>query len=369
LSRFLTKLTSDNFARRTPYNYILKIYVTVSNKFSFKMDANKEQGNQSNLSSSIPNTKKPTTAANQQKPPKKSSGAGTVIMVILIVGLLGAVGFMVFRDNEQKKVIEANVQQIEKDKVEISTQKVEIKKLEDQLAQMTALADELKLDKDSLMLLVDDVEKLKAEIASGKRTIGYWKRKVNEIKAALAGKQAEMDKVAMERDSAYATIKVIEEEKSLLGDTINQIKKEREDLLGKVEIASVLRAEAIVPTAINSKGKEYPGPLFKGKSIEKLKVSMLLAENKVAQKNSKEIVMRLIEPDGTVLFSGTDGGAFNTADGEEKMYTLSQEVMYSGVPQKVTFVFNKGSEYKKGKHTLEIYAEGHKIGEGTFTVK
>jgi hypothetical protein len=35
----------------------------------------------------------------------------------------------------------------------------------------------------------------------------------------------------------------------------------------------------------------------------------------------------------------------------------------------VSFEYKKGTEYKPGNHTIEIYCEGFKIGVGAFVVK
>jgi len=311
--------------------------------------------------------KKKSTKA--EKTEKKSSGIGMVLMVLLAVGLLGALGFMVFRDTAKTKIIQANAVKMEKDSLTIAGQLVQLDTLELQLKRMTDKADALALDKDSLLLLVENVQKLKDDLRHARGSAAYFRRKVDAVQAVVASRQAQIDQLTMQRDSVLVAMKTIEEEKGSLADSIYQIRQERNVLQGKIAIASVLKAENIVPIAISSKGKEYEGPDFKNKRLQKLKVSMVLGENKVAAQNSKEIDLRVIEPDGTVLFTGTDGGSFNTAEGEEKMYTMSQSVLYTGNNQKITFVFEKGSDYKSGKHTLEIYGDGYKIGEGSFNVK
>ena len=95
-----------------------------------------------------------------------------------------------------------------------------------------------------------------------------------------------------------------------------------------------------------------------------------LADNKVAKKDTKEIILRIIEPSGTVLFDlSSGGGSFTNADGRTDFYTDKQALLFDNSKQQVTFLYNKGSEYEVGKYTVQIYGNGYLIGEESFTVK
>ena len=54
---------------------------------------------------------------------------------------------------------------------------------------------------------------------------------------------------------------------------------------------------------------------------------------------------------------------------EEIPFTLKQDVEFDNSKQKVSFMYVKGSPYKIGTHTIEVYHEGNKIGESTLVVK
>lgn len=315
------------------------------------------------------NLENPSGGKKPAKKEKKSSGAGTVIMVILILLLLGGVGFLLFRDQEKTKVILAKQERIDTDSVKIAQQIQELNSLQTQVEEWKAKADSLGMDIDSLQAMIVDIEALKKDLRSANRRAYSFQSQLNKIKADVATKQAEFDMLQQEKEAALAKIDTLQQEKRMMTDTISRIAQERSQLKEKVDIASIMRGEEPSIVGVSAKGKEVPGPVIKNKFLDKLKINFFLAENKVAPQNSKNVVMRLIEPDGTVLFSGTGGGSFTGADGEEKMYTMAQDVQFSGTRQKVSFIYQKGNEYKKGKHKVEFFADGHKIGETTFTVK
>ena len=90
----------------------------------------------------------------------------------------------------------------------------------------------------------------------------------------------------------------------------------------------------------------------------------------MAKKDTKELILRIIEPSGTVLFDlSSGGGSFTNAEGKTDFYTDKQNVMFDNSKQTITFLYSKGSEYEEGTYKVEVYAQGYLIGEGSFVVK
>jgi hypothetical protein len=64
----------------------------------------------------------------------------------------------------------------------------------------------------------------------------------------------------------------------------------------------------------------------------------------------------------------TGSGTFNYKN-KEMTYTAKQKIIYDNSHQSVEFVYSRGQSYKEGKHIIELYSEGYRIGEGVFEVK
>jgi hypothetical protein len=158
-------------------------------------------------------------------------------------------------------------------------------------------------------------------------------------------------------------------QKVRLADSINVIDREKRQLAEKVTIASALKAESLEISAINERGKERDRGEYRAKQIDRIKVAFNLGENNVAKIETKDIYMRLIEPDGAAVFDMATGGGTFMFNGQETFYTAKQEILFDNTKQPVSFVFSKGTPYKSGRHTVELYADGFKIGEGNFVVK
>jgi cell division protein ZapB len=136
-----------------------------------------------------------------------------------------------------------------------------------------------------------------------------------------------------------------------------------------VKKASALKAENIETYTLSAKGKQKEGGEYKAKDIDLLRVQFYLPENKLAKTEGKEMILRVIEPDGGALFDLASGGGSFMFDGKELFYTQKQDILYDTKSQTVTFDYRKGNPYKVGNYVIEIYADGSKIGDHTFNVQ
>ena len=110
--------------------------------------------------------------------------------------------------------------------------------------------------------------------------------------------------------------------------------------------------------------------MYKAKKIDKVKVSFRLAPNGLAQQNEKEIYMRILDPSGAVLSDMATGSGEFTYAGEGMIYTAMQRINFDNSRQQVNFVYGRGNQrFNPGRHAIEIYSEGFRIGEGEFTVR
>jgi hypothetical protein len=136
-------------------------------------------------------------------------------------------------------------------------------------------------------------------------------------------------------------------------------------------VASRLQADNIHVSILNKKDKEKDDDKeeFKAKRVDRLKVTFSLARNDVSPKETKQIYMRILEPDGAALYNLSTGGGTFTVDGQEAFYTQKQDVVFDNTKQPLQFIYAKGGDYKIGQHTVELYEGGALMGKTTFTLK
>lgn len=154
-------------------------------------------------------------------------------------------------------------------------------------------------------------------------------------------------------------------------EEVAQLNIQKEDLQAKVNVASILKAENIEISAVNSKGKERVETTkdFKNRQIERIKVSFNLADNKVAEKGPRKIYVQVLAPNAQPIFDVAKGSGTFMMDGTEQFYTVRQDVIFDNTEQELTFYYEKGSDYASGTHQVKIFVDNYEVGSKSFTVK
>jgi len=113
-------------------------------------------------------------------------------------------------------------------------------------------------------------------------------------------KDEEIEKLKNVNTQLFSENRNLKTKQNKLSDSITRLSKNKDELAGKVAIASQLKAENIIIKAVNNKGKERESP-FKNRQLQKLKVEFSLAENKVAPIEGKKIMIRVIDENNQVI--------------------------------------------------------------------
>jgi cell division protein ZapB len=296
--------------------------------------------------------------------PKKSNKSTIIIVVLCIVVVVQGVKIFLDRGEEQKLIAEKATTEQELDATR--------QRMEEIKAELDAkIAEVQKLGGD-----VSDLEKAKAEVeaelkrkvrATGKE-IKALKDRVEGYELLLKNKDEEIQKLKNVNTELLSENNNLKTQKNQLADTINRLSQSKVELANKVAIASQLKAENIHIVAVSDKGKERESP-FKNRQVGKIKVEFNLAENGVAPIESKKLMIRIIDENNQVIFDVTRGSGTFIFEGKEEFYTASQEILFDNTKQKLTYLYEKGSDYTSGTYTLEVYCDNYKIGNGQFVVK
>ncbi len=296
--------------------------------------------------------------------PKKSNKSTIIIAVLLVINVIQ--GVKIYMDSQQKAVLKTEKANVEED---LATTMQRLNDVKSELDQK--IADIQKLGGN-----IADLEKAKAEVEKElRRSTQRSAKAVKELKDRLDGyeqllklKDEELEKLKTVNKELYSENKNLKTKQNKLSDSITSLSKNKEELAVKVALASQLKAENMVVKAVNSKGKERDSP-FKNRQLQKIKVEFNLAENKVAPIEGKKIMVRIIDQNNQVIFDVAKGSGTFLLSGKEEFYTAAQEILFDNTKQKLTFYYEKGSEYAEGNYTLEAYCDTYKIGSVTFTIK
>jgi hypothetical protein len=304
------------------------------------------------------------TSSSFEAAPRRNNKATIIIALMAIVIIIQ--GIKIYLDSQEKQEVVTQLTSTEQELASTMQRLNEIKaELDDKIQQITKLGGD-----------VSDLEKAKAEIenelkrnkrATGKE-ITALKDRVEGYELLLKNKDEEIEQLKSVNKELLTENKTLKTQKNVLGDSINRLSQTKNELATKVAIASQLKVENIRIVALNDRNKERESP-FKPRQINKLKIDFNIAENNVAPIEGKKIMIRIIDENGQVIFDVSRGSGTFIFNGKEEFYTASQEILYDNTKQKLTYLYEKGSEYASGNYTLEVYTDDYLMGTGEFTVK
>ncbi|MDB5272743.1 MAG: putative chromosome segregation ATPase [Chitinophagaceae bacterium] len=299
---------------------------------------------------------------------KKDNKKGLIIiLILLLIGTNGIWGFVTLKQQHH----------LEESTTKVTEQTVKIDSLNKEFELKIQQLDSMKT---TILNLGGDTTRIGEEIRQLRTDLAKASRDARKYKALYSDLQRDFDiklnKYVKRIDELQAFLNQADSLNKEKDKTINQkdiaistLNNEKVVLQEKVTLASVLRADKFSIEALDAKGKARPGDDVKAKKVDKLKIGFVLEENKVADVKDREVIMRLIEPDGAALYETSTGGGEFTFDNKQLYYTLKTNVLYDKTAKKLTFEYKKGSAYKVGTYTVQIYCEDALIGETTFKVR
>ncbi|MFM8741443.1 MAG: coiled-coil domain-containing protein [Cytophagales bacterium] len=297
--------------------------------------------------------------------PTKKSNKSTITIVILLI-IIAVQSIKIYLDYQEKVEVKQQLVSTEEDLAGT------MQRLNDVKAELDQKITEIqKLGGD-----VEDLKKAKAEVEKElKRSNARSSKALAELKDRLDGyeellkvKDEEIEKLKTVNKELFTENRTLKTKQNKLSDSITSLTKNKQELASKVALASQLKAENIVVKALNEKGKERDSP-FKNRWFKKLKVEFNLAENKVAPIEGKKILIRITDTNNQVIFDQGRGSGTFMLNNKEEFYTAAQEILFDNTRQKLTFVYEKGSDYAEGNYLVEVFTEGYKMGEVRFEVK
>jgi len=296
--------------------------------------------------------------------PKKSNKAAIIIALLSIIIIIQVI--KIYLDHQERTEIQtqlstteeelaATMQRMEELKVELTQKIEEVKKLGGDVADLQQAKAEIE-------------EQLKRRTQASGKLIKELKDKVEGYELLLKNKDEEIERLKNVNKELLSENVTLKTEKNQLGDSLNRLTQTKQELASKVALASQLKAENIRIVALNDRGKERESP-FRSRQVGKLKIEFTLAENNVAPIEGKKIMIRIIDENNQVLFDVARGSGTFLYNNKEEFYTAAQEILFDNTRQRLTYLYDKGSDYAPGTYTLEVYCEDYLMGTGKFVVK
>ena len=315
----------------------------------------------------------------QNESQKKQSVAWAIVAVLAVA--VAMLGFLFFQQRAELTDQEATVMEkvrevaatrttLDSISTVLNMKIAEVEKLGGDVAELNKVKEQLEADKLALS------RTKKVETGKYLAKIKDYEKFLAEKDVEIAQLQEQNQMLASSNDSLNTTVGSLRTERETLvqrqtelSDSVMTYTAQNKELSEKVNRASALKAQNFKVLAITSKGKTRDDDAYKAKRVDKIKMVFDLPENPLTREERKEIYVRVLDPDGAVLSDDATGSGEFEVNGQDTKYTSRETVAYQNNNQKVEMVYDNTAQFRPGKYSIELYAEGYRIGGGNFVIR
>ncbi|MCF8405528.1 MAG: hypothetical protein K9H58_16400 [Bacteroidales bacterium] len=155
-------------------------------------------------------------------------------------------------------------------------------------------------------------------------------------------------------------------------DRSRELTKEKEDLIEKVNVATVLKAYNVKATTVRFTGSGRERETDKASKVERVKVCFTLSENVLIEPGLKTVYLRILRPDNVVVTQKIGETYTFEYQGNQIEYSDKKDVDYQNKDLFVCMHWGKKSKKDPamtGTYKVSVYTEGYEIGSTTFELK
>ncbi|MFM1998645.1 MAG: hypothetical protein RL204_592 [Bacteroidota bacterium] len=277
----------------------------------------------------------------------------TVLCVYLGFQIKNANEKIVYIDREkntimdERDVLAVELEQIKMGYDTLQTDNAEMAaKIAEQQSQLESLIKKAK-NKDY------DISKLRAETETLRTIMKGYIHQIDSLQQANERLYAEKEAEAMRANNAESRGKELET-----------------DLNSKNEILSkgaVLTTGEFSNTGINLRSSGKQVDTDRASKSEMIKTCFTVRKNSIAKAGTKNIVLRIVGPDGKVL-PGKDAGTV-TVNGQAEATSVVRPIDYQNEDTDVCVYYTAQGELKKGSYKIYVYESNYLIGQTDLSLK
>ncbi|MFN5347841.1 MAG: hypothetical protein ACK44N_09275 [Bacteroidota bacterium] len=298
---------------------------------------------------------------------KESQSKKTIVIVIISL-LLGVNGLLLWQFFNKKTDLQQTTVALKNTTAEKETLNAELQKVKfefDKLNQENAGLQNLLTSKD---------EEIRSKIAEIQRLINSGdaaqlrkaKDEIANLKQLSQNYIAQIDSLKIANKDLTDQNSSLSQDLSSANSKVGSLTQENSSLSNKVAIASVLKTVNAIASGVKYKGSGKETETTKAKQTDRIKTCFTIIENQVVDKGAKDIYLRIIGPDGTILSTSNETFMLR---GQASIYTIRQTIFYENKNTDLCIYWEKGNAYSTGKYAIEIYCEGNQIGSAAVTLK
>ncbi|MCB0518168.1 MAG: hypothetical protein H6577_06350 [Lewinellaceae bacterium] len=320
---------------------------------------------------------------NQDKSQKQNFLAIAVTVGVILLAIIGFLAYNNISKAQQLDLTVTELEESEKLRGEMETQynqalaDLEAQKTTNQ--ELNAMIDQQKAELEQQRTKIDGLLKNKGKLDKARVEI-------DNLKTQASGYLAQIEKLKTENQALAGENATLSEEKNKLSTDLQgklaeneqlasakaKLVSEKEELSGKVNIASVIKMKSVTAVGQKVKGSGKVKDENSAKSVDQIKVCFTTLTNEVVRPSTEKFYVRIVNPLGETLAIEDMGSGMitNKKTGEEIRFTKIEELDYSNEEAQSCMVWAPSNpSFVKGDYTVEVYNKGYLSGTATFKLK
>jgi hypothetical protein len=315
----------------------------------------------------------------QERQKSKQNAAWAAVVILALITSI--IGFMFVQQKQEITQQETEIVSRAKDLAATQTKLdsvsraldakiAEVQRLGGDVEELTRMRTQLEADKAAFQ------RSNRVETSKYLAKIRQYEKFLNEKDVEIAQLREENQQLLATNDTLNYQVGTLRSERERLvqrqtelADTVNLFTNENRQLTEKVNRAAALKAQNVKVLAVTAKGKTRDNDAYKARRVDKIKLVFDLPENALTRQEPKDIYVRVLDPEGAVLADDATGSGEITIDGQDTKFTARQTVPFTNNNQRVEMVYDYASRFRPGKYSVELYAEGYRIGSGDFVIR
>ncbi|MCG8575285.1 MAG: hypothetical protein MI810_10405 [Flavobacteriales bacterium] len=314
---------------------------------------------------------------------KKRDGFYIFVILLLLIGG-GWLGYLLSEKNKSINECGNERAQLEQEMEELNEMMYD---------QGLELGDDVKMNLQNMLTMYDKMEESNTElndsIAAQKEKIQGLLTELEDVKGDKKHYMSKVYKLQKETETLRSIMKdyirtidslnvangkLTLDLENMSNDLDNMTKAhdnlaiEKAELSDKVNKGSKLVASGFVTEGIKEKSSGSYKETSKASRCTHIRSCFTLSENSIASPGNKTVYMRVITPDGSVLYS-SNANTITTEKGQSILYSDKKTVNYQNQSVDLCIFHKLTSEIGKGNYVAQIYCEGVMIGTDNFVLK
>lgn len=284
-----------------------------------------------------------------------------IVIAILIALLLGLLGYMFYNNTELQK--SKTFLEDEKVKIEQNLDEM-IAKYDKAIKENSSISEELKLEREDIILFRDSVKNLKKTNYS---IIRRYRKKIKSLEDSNAQLFKANDSLRIsnqfltnEIDSARVFIQT----QTAQLDTLNL---QNFELIERIGVGAQLHVNSVKAISMRERNNGKLVTTSRANRTDALRISFRIAENALAEERIEDAIIQVLNPKGEVVHAV---GEESIDNGGSIIYTDKTSVEYTKENiDVISLIEVNRKEMIKGIHIVKVYLNGQIVGISKFVLK